>query len=256
MAEGTGAAGKALDLLGAVLEGKGPVRLSDAADDLGLSTATAYRLANRLHSRGFIAKTSRGCYVPGHRLLTETHQRTRHEALVTVAAPALERAAKLSRRVLHLGVLEESMVTYLLKVGASEAAAFTKAGMQLEAYCSGIGKVLLAYEEKAARDSYLAGGPFVALTERTRTDETAIARHLAGVRREGYARDDREVSPELYCLAVPVMTAPGEARAAISASTGWRPSVRRSDEETLNLLRETAAEISSRLGVELESSSD
>lgn len=252
MAEGTGAAGKALDLLGAVLAGDGPVRLSDVAEDLGLSTATAYRLANELHARGFIAKAARGSYVPGHRLLEQVHHRPRHEALLTVSSSLLERAARQSRRVIHLGVLEESMVTYLLKFGEAEAAAFTRPGMQLEAYCSGIGKVLLAYEDKPVREEYLAGGPFVALTDRTRTDPSAIGRHLKTVRRDGFARDDREVAPALYCLAVPVMTAPGEAKAALSASIGWRPSVRRSDEDTLTLLRETAAEISARLGVNPE----
>src|SRR3546814_4531438 len=76
--------------------------------------------------------------------------RRRHTrcALVTGVQTCALPISKLAQRTgltAHLGCLESNMVTYLIKEG-SEPDVFTREGIQLEAYCSGIGKVLLAHQ--------------------------------------------------------------------------------------------------------------
>ena len=75
----------------------------------------------------------------------------------------MEDLAKRTGLTVHLGVFEGDMVTYLVKA-AGVTDVLTQEGMQLEAYCSGIGKVLLAFLPLDEREQYLAGGPFVRLT--------------------------------------------------------------------------------------------
>ena len=52
------------------------------------------------------------------------------------------------------------MVTYLIKEDAPGAALFTREGMQLEAYCSAVGKLLLSEIPTAELDAYLGDAPF------------------------------------------------------------------------------------------------
>ena len=81
------------------------------------------------------------------------------------------------------------MVTYRIKTGQGAGNLFTRVGMQLEAYCSGIGKMLLAHLPEEQQRAYLAGGPFPALTAKTITQPEALAQELERIRAQGFALD-------------------------------------------------------------------
>jgi DNA-binding IclR family transcriptional regulator len=110
------------------------------------------------------------------------------------------------------------MVTYLLKVGVNSDDLFTKEAMQQEAYCSGLGKVLLAGLRKDRLDTYLEAGPFIRLTPNTIVSEGDLREEVSLSRGRGYAIDNRETSDEIFCVAVPVKDRAGEVFAAISLS--------------------------------------
>jgi hypothetical protein len=115
--------------------------------------------------------------------------------------------------------------------------------MQLEAYCSGIGKVLLANLPDAERAAYLATGPFVALTARTICDAGELGRVLETVRAQGFATDLGEVVEDLACVAVPLRRPGGEAIAAISITRLTARAAPRVDPADLAALRAAAVEI-------------
>lgn len=119
------------------------------------------------------------------------------------ARPMLRELAITVRGTAHLGVLEADRQ-------------FTEEGKQLEAYCSGIGKMLLADLPTPERGRYLANGPFTALTDRTITDPALLRIELARTRERGYAVDDAEIAPAIWCVAAPLLWPDGVARAAIS----------------------------------------
>jgi DNA-binding IclR family transcriptional regulator len=119
----------------------------------------------------------------------------------------------------HLGVFEGGMVSYLAKSGSSRIARFTREGTQLDAYCSALGKVLLAHLPASERNAYLSGGPFPKLTNQTITDPEELSVHLRQVRRQSYAIDDREFAEEVMCIAVPVRDPNSRVYAALSITT-------------------------------------
>jgi DNA-binding IclR family transcriptional regulator len=118
----------------------------------------------------------------------------------------------------HLGSFEGEMVTYRAKAGDPKNGLFTEVGGQLEAYCSGIGKVLLAHLPDEELAAYLANGPFYALTVNTITDAGALSAELKRVRAEGMAFDREEVEDGLNCVAVPLFVPDGSVPLALSAS--------------------------------------
>jgi DNA-binding IclR family transcriptional regulator len=184
-----------------------------------LPGASGYRLVQTLEKVGAVVRGARGRYRPGM-LLVSLSQAVEVGAVLRDASDAILR--DLSDRLeltVHMGVLEDGMVTYVAKHGRpSHFAAPTQVGAQLEAYCSGLGKVLLAGLPDAALERFLGDGAFVALTPFTITNKRALRAELARVRLQNYAVDQREILPEMHCIAVPIRNAEGATVAAISVS--------------------------------------
>jgi DNA-binding IclR family transcriptional regulator len=119
----------------------------------------------------------------------------------------------------HMGMLENGMVTYIAKVTTPNSfPSHSRVGAQLEAYCTGLGKVLLAALPKDALDNFLSEGDLVALTPSTITQSSVLREHLAQVREQGFAVDNGENHIAIGCLAVPVEDAEGRTIAALSAT--------------------------------------
>lgn len=208
---------KGLDLLEAILLDEGRRSVNELAGALGLPLSTAHRLSAALVRRGYLCQGD-GVRLAGPRLLALARRTSLESVLRQVAGPALRHLARRVRATVHLGVLEAGMVTYVLKESGGGAPVLTREGAQLEAYASGVGKALLSRLPAAELEDYLASGPFIALTPATLTDPEALRADIAAAAERGYARDDAEVEPGLFCLAAPVVGADGTAVCAVSIS--------------------------------------
>lgn len=205
-------------MLEAVLADRDGRSVSAIAASIGLPRATAHRQIATLLQDDYLARLANGRLVAGPRLLALVQLVDHKQVIVAAAAPVLHRLAERLACVVQLGTLENDMVTYRIKTGQRAGDFFTRVGLQLEAYCTGIGKVLLAHLPDREREAYLATGPFPALTARTITDPEHLRAELASVHARGFARDDEEIAEGLVCLAVPVRNPDGDVAAAISAS--------------------------------------
>jgi IclR family acetate operon transcriptional repressor len=214
-----GAVDRALRLLQAILADEGRNTIGAVAENADLPLSTAHRLVATMVRHKLLTRTARGHYVAAQRLASAGGEGPARRGLALTARPVLRRLATASAAAAHLGVMDGDMVTYLVKESAGNRDLFTREGMQLEAYCSAVGKMLLAHLPGSALDSYFAGGPLVPLTSRTMTDELQLRAHLADVRRNQHAVDDREIADDLFCVAVPIRSAGGAVIAAISCST-------------------------------------
>jgi DNA-binding IclR family transcriptional regulator len=94
----------------------------------------------------------------------------------------------------------------------------TRMGCQLEAYCSGLGKILLAALPEDQLERFVIDGDLVALTPHTITDRSVLKSTLVHVRHQGFALDERETREDMCCVAVPVFDRHGRTVAAMSAT--------------------------------------
>lgn len=209
---------RSLAMLEAVIADGGARSVAALARELGVPAATAHRQIHSLVEDGYLARHGGGGYVAGPRLLGLLARLDEKQVIANAAAPILHQLADRLGCVVQLGTLEGDMVTYRIKTGQGAGNLFTRVGLQLEAYCSGIGKVLLAHLPEDQQQAYLASGPFPALTERTITQADALAAELHRVRAQGHALDDGEAAEDLLCVAVPVWQPGGRVQAAVSIS--------------------------------------
>lgn len=242
---GIATADRTLALLTALVRDGGASPLRMIAAELGLPSSTVHRMASLLIQRGLIVRVGRGQYGPGLALVDLAASADSARILTEAARPLLSRLARRSGATAHLGVWDHDMVTYLVKEEGRNSGLFTQEGGQLEAYCSAIGKVLLAHLDPDGQEAYLAAGPFIALTERTVIRPDRIRRMIAVVKTAGYAVDVQEIAEDLCCMAVPVRRWDGGVVAAISLSWMGRekPPLRPPPE-----LQDCADAISTRLG--------
>lgn len=210
--------GRVLAMLEAVIADGGQSNVSAIARSIGMPIATAHRQVATLVAEGYLVAGQRGSHLAGPKLLGLLHRLDEKQVVAGCAAPLLHRLAADLGCVVQLGTFENEMVTYRIKTGEGAGELFTRVGMQLEAYCSGMGKVLLAHLPEAQRRAYVAGGPFVALTARTITDPAELDEELGRIRSRGYAIDDGEIADGLVCVAVPIHAPDGQVHAAISVS--------------------------------------
>lgn len=237
------ALGRSLAMLEAVLADRTGRSISALAQDIGLPGATAHRQVTTLVAERYLARLPGGRLGPGPRLLSLVQLVDEKQVIVAAAAPVLHRLASAVGTIVQFGTLENDMVTYRLKTGHGAKDLFTRTGLQLEAYCSGIGKVLLAHLPEAERRAYLAGGPFVALTAQTITDPALLAAALDQIRLQGFATDQGEIADDLECLAVPIRHPDGRVPAAISVSRLTRRGRAPAQDATLPLLQAAARDI-------------
>lgn len=232
---------RTMDLLYAILLDGGISNVGAIAAHIRLPLSTVHRQIALLEQRGFLVRTGRGRYVAGLALATTIPPDALDLALTATCRPVLKRLARETGHTAHLGVFRSNMVTYLVKEGGDGSQVFTKEAMQLEAYCSSIGKVLLSQLTPDDLSAYLAAGPLISLTSRTITDPVQLREHLNLVREQDYAVDDREISEDINCLAVPIRN--GNAPIAAISLAATEPIIN-DPQALLAKLRHSAADVS------------
>ena len=205
--------------------------------------STRYRHIDALRRSGLVFRAGPDRYLPHPSLLERLEQYDRLAILSETVRPAMKDLALSLGCTAHFGVLESDMVTYLVKESAAPASIFTREMQQLEAYCSAIGKILLAHLGAGEIERYLATGPFPALTGQTRTDPADIRAALDEVRRDGYAIDAAEIDRNLFCLAVPAHDGLGRLVGAISVSSDLPAFIESDRQDGLSKLRRCAGRI-------------
>lgn len=183
----------------------------------GLPEASGYRLIQTLESVGAVARDARGRYRPAFLLAASSRNASLPDTLQAAAHGLLDDLADRFDATAHMGILEQSMVTYVAKAAACNSVPVpTRVGAQQEAYCSAIGKVLLAALTDAELDSFLTEGELIPLTERTITDPAGFREEIRNVRQQGFALDNGEAHAHLCCVAVPLRDQRGATVAALS----------------------------------------
>lgn len=221
--------------------------LADVVMRSALPFSTVHRIAAQLIDHGYVARSKRGEYRIGPAAFMLTRNTSMRSMMVETSRPVLSQLARRCRTHVHLGIFEDDMVTYLANCSYGRDNFRIREGMQLEAYCSGIGKILLAHLPEGERRNYLSQGDFVPLTTNTIVDRDALAKELETVRKRGWATDLEEAEPDLRCIAVPVLGPGQQVRAAISASVRNKSGSLENLLQLLPALNEAAERLSSHI---------
>lgn len=185
--------------------------LQSLVDETGLPKPTLHRMLQQLEGAGMLQRDGDGRhYSTGVRLrrlaelllLNNTVHGARHAVLRKLVEEVGESC--------NLTALSGSEVLYLDRVETPAPLRFyLHPGSRVPAHCSASGKLFLAQMSPSQRRRLLESVPLDQYTPRTITDLDALEREIGKVRRDGYASDDEEFLPGLFCVAVLVPAAGG-----------------------------------------------
>jgi IclR family transcriptional regulator, KDG regulon repressor len=244
------AVAKALQLLSAFSVRDRQASLAELATRTGIPRATAFRLLATLEEEGFVVKEG-GEYRPGFKCFI----------VGNVAAAGLDLRKEARTQLLALrddtgetaqvAILDSWQVVYLERVPSRQAVGYmtSRAGAILPAYCTGLGKVLLAHRPESEVLAWASTQSFKALTPNTITSVERLMEDLRATRDRGYAVDEQEREVGVRCIAAPIRDHEAEVVAALSvAGPGDRMPRQLVGSEMAARVLAAAAAISSRLG--------
>ena len=220
--------------------------ISQLSVKTGLSRAAVRRCLYTLTKLGFAGAEDGSRYSLRPRLLTLSQTYTASSSLSTAAQPILERMSATFRESFSVATLDGDDIVYIARTAGSRVLAVDlHIGSRLPAYCTSMGRVLLAYLPQDELDAYLARAVLTPHTTRTITTVDKLQLALRNVRRNGYAVVDQELEVGLRSLAVPVFAPSGRVAATVNLS-GNAPRMPVYDMQTrfLPYLRTAASELS------------
>ncbi|NAZ36310.1 IclR family transcriptional regulator [Rubellimicrobium sp. CFH 75288] len=243
-AEG-GTVGKALDVLDAVAAAGRPVRFSELLSRVPYPKATLYRFLQVLTSQGMLTyDPERQHYALGIRLVRLAHAAWVQSSLAPIARPWIERLAAEVGETIHLAQMDGAQVLYVDKLNATRPVEmFSQAGKVGPAYCTGLGKAMLAFLPSPALEEALARQAFHPFTPNTITSPEALRAELEAIRRSGHARDREEHEPGIICIAAPILTRGGRVLGALSVTSTTARTSLAAMERLAPRIKDTAARI-------------
>jgi IclR family transcriptional regulator, pca regulon regulatory protein len=219
--------------------------ISQLSVKTGLSRAAVRRCLYTLTKLGFAGAEDGSRYSLRPRMLTLSHTYTSSNTLSTAAQPILERMSTTLRESFSVATLDGEDIVYIARTQVNRVMAVDlHIGSRLPAYCTSMGRVLLAYLPTEQLEQYLAKAVLTPHTSRTITSVEKLRLALRNVRRNGYALVDQEYEVGLRSLAVPVYAPSGRVVATVNLSgNAPRLSVLEMQSRFLTPLRNAASEL-------------
>jgi IclR family pca regulon transcriptional regulator len=235
---------KGLAVIEAFGRGRAVMSISETARVCGLDRATARRCLLTLVNAGYASSDGRLFELTPH-ILRLGHSYL-SASLPRLIGPSLEQLAGKLGESCSAAVLDASDIVYVARVAQHRMIGVgLHAGSRLPAYCTAMGRVLLAALPVDQSRALITAAPRVAITDRTLTDVDAIMAELDVVRANGYALIDGELELGSRAVAVPLLNITGSTVAAINVGVqAARVSVEQLRQELVSHLLETQAYLS------------
>lgn len=232
---------KGLRVIEAFEDGDRRLSIADVAKKTGLDRATVRRSLLTLvelqyadYDGKFFSLTPRILRL-GHAYFSAT-------PLPALLQPHLDHLAEKTGQSSSASVLDDIQVVYIARASQRRVMSINLTpGSRLPAYCSSMGRVLLAAMADEPVRQLLARTALRANTDRTLTDIDEIIVELGRVRQQGYAVIDQELELGLRSIAVPLKNRRGETIAALNVGApAAHMSLTQMIEEVLPLLTDAA----------------
>ncbi len=218
---GDGTVGKALDVLDMVAGAARPVRFTELLEQSAYPKATLYRLIQTLTHQGMLAHDpDRQTYSLGVRLVRLAHAAWATSSLAPIARPYLDELSGETGETIHLAQMDNGQVLYVDKRNAAKPVEmFAQAGKVGPAYCTGVGKAMLAFLPGDEVERVIQRQNFYRFTPQTLDTPEKLRAELAAIRARGYAFDREEHEPGIICCAAPILARSGRVIGALSVTS-------------------------------------
>lgn len=193
--------------------------VSKAAELMGLNRAGCHRFLATLRELGWVEKNELGRYQLTFRVLELGIAVANRFEIRLMARPFMQALSEASRETVNLGYWDGRTVIHLDKIDSLEVLRMdSPLGSVAEAYCTGLGKAILAHLPAGELETYLSGVIFKPHGPNMITDQKMLLKELDAIKCCGVAVDNEELALGLCCVASPVFDYQQYPRYALSIS--------------------------------------
>jgi IclR family pca regulon transcriptional regulator len=219
--------------------------ISQISQRTGIPRAAVRRCLYTLGKLGFVSAEDGRNFSLRPRILALGHAYLASTPLAKAAQPVLRHISNALNESSSVAILDGDDILYIARASTSRIMTIDlDIGSRLPAYCTSMGRVLLAYLPPADLDAYLERVKLVQHTARTIITREGLREALESVRRNGYAINDQELEIGLRSVAVPIFAPDGKVVAALNVGVqAARISVAEMESRFLPVLREGAHEL-------------
>lgn len=223
--------------------------LSEVAARTGLTRAGARRILLTLQTLGYVDSDGKHFRLTA-RILDLGFAYLSSLPIWNLAEPVMEALVDEVKESSSAAVLEGTDIVYVLRVPTHKIMSIgLGVGSRLPAYCTSMGRVLLAGLDDEEVLRRLKTARPRALTKHTVTDVDTLLTKVQQVRRQGWSLVNQELEEGLISLAAPITDRGGRIIAALNLSgQANRTNTKVAQETLLPALQRAARTISQRLG--------
>jgi IclR family acetate operon transcriptional repressor len=211
---------RGLMILEAVARSRRPVATAELAELLAIDHSSAFRLANTLKRRGFLAcPGGRTDYVLGPAIWRLSRQYDWSNMLVRVCREHLKRLAGEAGETAHLAVREGRQALFVDHVTANHVIVVSgQTGESVPLHCTAHGKALLADFGKLQLEALFGAAEASAGAGEAAVSVDRLAEVCRRTKAQGYATDNEEFHEGIRCVAAPIRDKDGAVIASIGIS--------------------------------------
>jgi IclR family pca regulon transcriptional regulator len=198
------------------------IGVSELSRGLDLSRSTAHRYVVTLTKLGYLQQDPDSKrYRLGPKVLDLGFSAINSMDLREVSAPYLRQLSDETEHTVNLAILDGTDVVYIercraARPGQPEIDLNLHVGSRLPAYCTAMGKAILAFLPRERLDELIDHIDFVPRGPNTLTDAKAFRAELEKIRASGIAVNDEELAYGLRSIAAPIRSHSGEVLAALN----------------------------------------
>ena len=194
--------------------------ISHVSNKTGFSRSAVRRCLYTLAQLGFAGSDDGRHFFLHPRVLALGHSYISSMPLAAAARPVLEHVSCLLHESCSIAALDGMDIVYIARVNVTRIMSIDLGvGSRLPAYCTSMGRVLLANLPPEDLESYLRAVKFVRRTDRTIVSADKLRQVLRLARRNGYSIVDQELEHGLRSMAVPIHNPAGKTTAALNVGT-------------------------------------
>lgn len=195
----------------------GELSVSEIGKKLGMHRSATHRFLATLRELAFLEQSEHSRYRLSFKLFELGTKGANRLEVTRVAHPFLLDIASRHEDTANLGIMDNTDVIYVDKVESPHLLRmdFT-IGHRVPAYCTAMGKAILANRPETEVQKLFRGVKFENRTPKTILSLHDLLQCLRTIREEGYAVDDEELSLGTRCIASPIFDFTGRCVAAIS----------------------------------------
>ena len=222
-----------------------PLTISHVSSKTGFSRAAVRRCLYTLAQLGFAGSDDGRHFFLRPRILALGHSYISSMPLAAAAQPVLERISHLLHESCSIAALDGVDIVYVARANVTRIMSIDlRVGSRLPAYCTSMGRVLLANLPPEELESYLSRAELARRTGRTIVSREKLRQMLRLVRRNGYSIVDQELEHGLRSMAVPIHNSGGKVTAALNVGAqAQRVSILEMTNKFLPHLQDAAQEL-------------